>query len=149
MRPDGRLFVLVTALIAAPPGAAEHGAQEPLPTVEIAVDAVPLTVEVADEPREREHGLMHRSALDEGHGMLFVYPNDRPRVFWMRHTPLALDAGFIGADGRLDEIVPLVPESEALVTSRGPARYVLEVPRGWFATHGIAPGVAVSGLPGR
>ena len=52
-----------------------------------------------------EHGLMYRTALPDGHGMLFVYSTERRRIFWMHETKLPLDAGFIAANGRLNEIV--------------------------------------------
>ena len=139
-------LLLITLLL---PGLlpAGHGPQPPLPTVEIRVGDVPLTVEVANESSEREHGLMYRTALPDGHGMLFVYASERRRVFWMRDTTLPLDAGFIAADGRLNEIVALEPLSEVPITSRLPARYVLEVPLGWFAQHDLEPGAMLSNLP--
>ena len=139
--------LLLLALLSPLAVNAVHGPQPPLPTTEILVGDVPLTVEVADESREREHGLMFRDALADGHGMLFVYPAERRRVFWMRHTAHPLDAGFVTADGRLDEVVPLEPYSERPVASRRPARYVIEVPQGWFARHRLEPGTRVSGLP--
>jgi len=129
------------------PLAAGNGPQPPLPMLEIRVGGVPLEVEVADEPREREHGMMFRAELREGRGMLFVYGAEAPRVFWMRDTPLPLDAGFIAADGRLLQVVALEPYSEVPVHSERPAQYVGEVPRGWFARHGLAPGLRVEGLP--
>jgi uncharacterized membrane protein (UPF0127 family) len=66
----------------------------------------------------------------------------------MRNTSLPLDAAFVTADGRIDEVVPLVPFSEEHVRSQRPVRYVLEVPRGWFAAQGLGPGSRISGLPG-
>jgi len=140
--------LLLSLLLATTPLRAEHGPQPPLPTLPIHVDDVPLTVEVADESWEREHGLMRRTELPDGSGMLFVYPGNARRVFWMRNTSLPLDAAFITADGRIDEVVPLVPFSEEHVRSQRPVRFVLEVPRGWFAAHGLGPGSRVSGLPG-
>ena len=139
--------LLGLACLLAAPLAAEHGPQPPLPTQEIHVGGVTLEVEVADEPREREHGMMFRTELAEGRGMLFAYTAEAPRVFWMRDTPLPLDAGFIAADGRLLQVVALEPYSEVPVHSARPAQYVVEVPRGWFARHGLAPGVRVVGLP--
>lgn len=139
--------LLLLALLLPGALAAGHGPQAPLPTVEIRVGGVALTVEVADQPREREHGLMQRTELPTGRGMLFVYPDEARRVFWMRDTPLPLDAGFIGGDGRLQEVIALEPLSERPVTSQWPARYVLEVPRGWFADHGLGPGARVEKLP--
>ena len=140
--------LLFTLLLGAGTAHAEHGPQPPLPAHYISIDDVPLKVEVADDRWEVEHGLMYRSELVDGTGMLFVYRNDTRRVFWMRNTRLSLDAAFVTSDGRIDEIVPLEPLSEAHVTSRRPVRYVLEVPRGWFAARGLGPGSRITGLPG-
>lgn len=148
MRTRIRHLLLLSLLLATTPLWAEHGPQPPLPTLPIHVDDVPLTVEVADESWEREHGLMRRTELPDGSGMLFVYPGNARRVFWMRNTTLPLDAAFVAADGRIDEIAPLEPLSEVPVTSRRPVRFVLEVPRGWFAARGLGPGSRISGLPG-
>ena len=140
------LFLL--ALLLSAPAGAEHGPQPPLRAHYLSIGDVPLMVEVADDWWEVQHGLMWRTELPEGHGMLFVYPDDRQRVFWMRNTSLPLDAAFITADGRIDEVVPLVPFSEEHVRSQRPVRYVLEVPRGWFTAQGLGPGSQISGLPG-
>ena len=140
-------LLLLTTWLVCLPAVAEHGPQPRLPRLELAIDSVPLQVEVADEPREREHGLMHRAELAAGDGMLFVYPDSALRVFWMRHTRLPLDAAFVSSDGLIDEIVALEPLSERTVRSRRPARYVVEVPRGWFEAHGLGPGSRIEGLP--
>ncbi len=139
--------ILLALLLGGVAAHADHGPQPPLPTQPIEVGGATLTVEVADEAWEREHGMMHRETLPEGQGMLFVYPDEAPRVFWMRNTSVPLDAAFVSADGRIDELVALVPHSEEHVRSRGHARYVLEVPRGWFAARGIGPGSRITGLP--
>jgi uncharacterized membrane protein (UPF0127 family) len=141
-------LLLLVAWLACDTVAADHGAQAPLPIRYISIEDVPLMVEVADEAREREHGMMHRVTLPEGQGMLFVYPDEEQRVFWMRNTSVPLDAAFVSADGRIDEVVPLVPHSEEHVRSRRHARFVLEVPRGWFDRHGLGPGSRIDGLPG-
>ncbi len=140
--------LLLAVLLSAGPTLAEHGPQPPLPVHYLSIEDVPLMVEVADDWWEVQHGLMWRSELPEGHGMLFVYPDEEQRVFWMRNTTLPLDAAFVAADGRIDEIAPLEPLSEVPVTSRRPVRFVLEVPRGWFAARGLGPGSRISGLPG-
>ncbi|HEY5791271.1 MAG TPA: DUF192 domain-containing protein [Gammaproteobacteria bacterium] len=128
------------ALLLATTATRAAGPQPELPTAQIRVDGVPLTVEVADDEREREHGLMFRSELADGRGMLFVYPRAGQRAFWMRNTPLPLDLGYADADGTLFELHQLEPHSLRPVPSGAPARYVLEVPRGWFARHRLGPG---------
>jgi hypothetical protein len=130
--------LLLLALLLALPARAE------LQRIGIVVGAERLTVEVADEEHERQRGLMYRRSLEPGHGMLFVYPDTWRRAFWMKNTPLPLDIAFIDEHGTLTEILPLEPLSESVVQSRYPARYALEVPRGWFAAHGIGPGARMT-----
>jgi len=99
-----------------------------------------VRAETAVTPAQRERGLSGRAALAEGEAMLFVYPDQAPRTFWMRGTPFALDVAFLDSDGTIFEIRTLEALSETPVTSRGPARHVLEVPAGWFRRRGIAEG---------
>ena len=41
--------------------------------VEIVVGEVPFRVEIASTPEQHRRGLMFRTSLDDGHGMLFVF----------------------------------------------------------------------------
>ena len=110
-----------------------------------------FAVEIADTPEEREQGLMFREALDADHGMVFIFPDERPRSFWMRNTPLPLSIAYIDAQGIILEIHDMEPFSLEPVRSRFPARYALEVNRGRFRELGIEPGdrVDLSALPER
>ncbi len=114
--------------------------------MKLLVGGVALTVLVADEPAERERGLMGNTTLGVDEGMVFVYPEARPRYFWMKDTPLPLSIAFVGADGRIVSIADMTPLSTALTPSGAPAMYAIEVHQGWFAAHGIAVGATVTGL---
>ncbi len=106
-----------------------------------------LTVSVADEPSEREQGLMGVTQLGVDEGMVFVYPEAAPRYFWMKDTPLPLSIAFVGADGRIVSISEMAPLSTALTPSRKPAMYAIEANQGWFSAHGVRVGDSVAGLP--
>ena len=111
--------------------------------------AVEVSLEVAATPAERERGLMYRSSLAEGRGMLFVFDEDRNYSFWMKNTLIPLDMIFISADHRIVGVrANATPLSTASIGVGAPSRYVLEVPGGWAARHGIAPGdrVALEGV---
>ena len=91
-----------------------------------------LTVEVADSRSERQRGLMFRESLPIDEGMLFVFPEEDYRGFWMKNTLIKLDMIFVDAEGRIINIEEAVPEpntsDENLKTYRSdePAKYVIE-----------------------
>lgn len=114
-------------------------------TTRIEIGAQTLTVEVASSETDRQRGLMERTELADGHGMLFVYKDEAFRSFWMKNTPLALDIAFLDETGLVIDIQTMTPLSTQLHRSAAPARFVLEVPAGWFAAHGVAIG-AQTGL---
>lgn len=105
--------------------------------VDLPVGSHMFRVEVADEPEERQRGLMFRSQLDPDHGMLFVFPDSQLRSFWMANTAIPLSIAYIGADGVIQEIYDMQPFSRASVPSRAPAMYALEVNQGRFAEVGV------------
>jgi uncharacterized membrane protein (UPF0127 family) len=118
-----------------------------LPIASIHVGNQRMTVEVAATPGSRGRGLMFRKELPEDRGMLFVFPEEKVLEFWMRNTDIPLSIAFADASGRIVRIADMEPHSEALVSSGAPARYALEVNRGWYAKHGVADGDALGHLP--
>lgn len=123
-------------------------AQPPLPTTPLTIGDVKVVAEVADSRMERGVGLMHRTTLDAGTGMLFVYPQERRLSFWMRNTTLPLSIAFIDKRGTIVRISDMRPLDETHVPSDWPALYALEVPQGWFGMVGVSVGDKVAGLPG-
>lgn len=100
-----------------------------------------VCAELAVTDAQLQRGLMGRASLPADTGMLFVYAAPRRLVFWMKNTLVPLDIGYFDAVGVLREIHPLAPLDETPVPSRSDRlRFALEVPRGWFACHGIEPG---------
>lgn len=100
-----------------------------------------VEVEVAHTPDSRERGLMWRESLNEGEGMLFLFPLEGVQSFWMRNTFIPLDILFIN---EAMEVVGISENAEPLThTGRSvgrPSRYVLEVPAGWSRAKGIRAG---------
>lgn len=99
-----------------------------------------FSVEIADEPAERQQGLMHREDMNDDHGMLFVFGETQQVGFWMKDTPLALDLIFIGQDGRIRAIRRGEPLSLATISPGVPVRFVLELKAGIAAGLGIEDG---------
>jgi uncharacterized membrane protein (UPF0127 family) len=123
------------------PGPKEAPSSAPRVIVETASGAHAVTVELARTDAERAMGLMHRRALAEDAGMLFVFRESDDHSFWMRNTLIPLDMIFIGEDGR---VVGVIERAEPLtLTQRSigkPSRYVLEVNGGWCAKRGVRAG---------
>ena len=127
--------------------AARAGTPQALPVVSLAVGDAIATVEVADDPHERGIGLMFRDHLEPDHGMVFVDPDEDRRHFWMKDTAVPLSIAFLSKEGVIVWLADLEPYDTHPVGSVFPAAYALEMPRGWFAEHGVAVGDRVEGLP--
>jgi hypothetical protein len=118
-----------------------------LPTTSIEVGSQQITVEVADDGEERGLGLMFRDRLGADEGMLFVYPDDRERSFWMKNTKIPLSIAYIDKDGVIVHLADMRPLDETPVPSEFPARYALEMNKGWFAAHSVKEGDHIGHLP--
>jgi hypothetical protein len=119
---------------------------ETLPTARIhAKDGVvDVAVEIVSTPEAVARGLMYRNELADGRGMLFVFGEEKDHRFWMKNTLIPLDMIFIGADGVIVGVHrDAVPLSTATVGVGRPSRWVLEVPGGWSARHGVDAGQRV------
>jgi uncharacterized membrane protein (UPF0127 family) len=117
------------------------------PATSLTIGTATISVEIADDPAEREHGLMKRETLGTDQGMLFVYPDERPRNFWMKDTSLPLSIAYLDAQGRIVRIADMTPFDTSTVPSVRPAMYALEVNQGWFTRHAIQVGASVKGVP--
>ncbi|MDW9445993.1 DUF192 domain-containing protein [Sinorhizobium meliloti] len=105
-----------------------------------------LTVELATQPDQREQGLMYRRQMAPDHGMLFDFGETRPVMMWMKNTYLPLDMLFIASDGTIRTIHEnAVPHSEAIIDSREPVAYVLELNAGTVKRLGVSPGDRLEG----
>jgi hypothetical protein len=113
-----------------------------LPTEAISIGKNnPVIVEIADSDASRAKGLMMRTFLPQGQGMLFVWPEEGPRTMWMKDTFIPLDIIFIDAQGNIVGIVTdAVPHDLSPLGTDRPARYVLEVPAGDAKRLGLAVG---------
>ncbi|MBB3102375.1 DUF192 domain-containing protein [Azomonas macrocytogenes] len=106
-----------------------------------------LPVEVAASMAERRRGLMGRSELPEGQGMLFIFPTAGKKCMWMKNTEMPLSTAFIDAQGYILNVDQMQAESQDIHCSDGIASYAVEVNQGWFEKRGVRAGDQVSGLP--
>ena len=103
----------------------------------ISIEKENLCVELAISQREKSKGLMYRKDLSNTDGMLFIWKNEDKRCMWMKNTYIPLDLGFFREDLTLIEVRDLYPRSLESVCSSEPAKYALELPKGWFSSHNI------------
>ena len=114
---------------------------EPVATIRGAGAVTQVALEVASTPETQELGLMYRSSLADGHGMLFVFPDESEHQFWMKNTLIPLDMLFVDAQGRIVNIHErAVPQSLDTISAAAPVRGVVELNGGTTARLGIRPG---------
>lgn len=100
-----------------------------------------IDIQIADNEFDRELGLMFRKKMNGNQGMLFIFPQTRIQIFWMRNTYLPLDMIFIDST---KEIVTIkkntTPLSDKTYASSKPVQYVLEVNAGFCNKFNIKVG---------
>jgi uncharacterized protein len=103
--------------------------------------SINIDIEVADNEPSRMRGLMDRFNLPEQAGMLFVFPDEEMRSFWMKNTYISLDIIYINKNKEVVSIQKYTqPQSTNSIPSEQPAMYVLEVNAGFTDKYGIEQG---------
>ena len=117
----------------------------PQPQSGLAMVTMPIghqtfTLEVADTDEKREIGLMSRDSMPASHGMIFVFPREERRGFWMKGTRIPLDIIYVAADKRVASIHQMNPFDLTRVNSAGPAMYAIELNADTAKKLGVKPG---------
>jgi hypothetical protein len=123
-------------------------AQQPLPVVQLNAGMHLIRAEVAADYASRMTGLMHRASMPSNAGMLFIFDDNERQCMWMKNTLLPLSVAFIDERGIVINIEDMAPQTEDSHCASRPARYALEMNRGWFAARGIKAGSRLGGIPG-
>lgn len=103
-------------------------------------------LEVADNETERKNGLMNRTELGEHEGMLFIFPKEGQRAFWMKNTYIPLDMIFLNSEKEILNIKTARPQPNTSddnldsYRSEGPAKYVIEVNAGFADNYSVEKG---------
>lgn len=140
----GARLALAALLVAGSATAQEAGPTQPF-VVATRQGPIELRLELADEPQERQLGLMHRRSLAARTGMLFDFERDGPVAMWMRNTHISLDMLFVDRQGVVVHIAPrTTPESDATITAGQPVRGVIELEAGVSESLGIKVGDVVA-----
>ena len=135
--------LVLALLLAAQPALAQQ-----LPVVQLKAGMHLIRAELAADFSTRGRGLMHRKSLAPNAGMLFIFDGPAIHCMWMKNTYIPLSVAFLDDKGEIINIADMQPHSEQSHCAARPARYALEMDRGWFAGRGIKPGSRVGGIPG-
>lgn len=135
------LLLLSAGCDAAPPATAPAGPRpQALPTIVVPINGTPVTLQVADDEAEREVGLMHTKSMPADHGMVFVFPVERPLAFWMKNTPLDLDIIYVNRTNRVVAVKTMRAYDSKTVPSEEPATFAIELNAGVAAKLKVAAG---------
>jgi hypothetical protein len=124
-----------------------------LPRIQLNAGIHVIRAELANTPESRMQGLMFRKTLGTSDGMLFVFDEPERQCMWMRNTYVPLSVAFIDAKGAILNVEDMEPLTENSHCALGPAKFALEMNKGWFASRGLKAGTRIGGiekaLPGR
>ena len=130
-------FLLCLLMFAACTACASGG-----PSVELGGKT--FSVEIADTREKQALGLMFRDSMPADEGMIFLFPNEAPRSFWMKNCRIPLDIMYFDKELKMVSISANTPpcrtERCPSYPSTGPAMYVLELNAGVAAELGVGPG---------
>ena len=136
-----KLLLLISFFIFASP------AELPKKTLAFKGKKSSLKVEVADNFHSRKNGLMNRTSLAPGTGMLFVFEYPHILNFWMKDTFIPLSIGYFDENKVLKEIHQMQPQKMMEreqdlknYPSKTKCKYALEVNQGWFKKNKIKVG---------
>lgn len=100
-----------------------------------------LSIEIADDEYQTQTGLMYRDSMLDSQGMLFIFPDEAYRSFYMKNTQFSLDIIYISAEKKIVSIQKNAsPMNETSLPSAAPAKYVLEVNAGLSEKWGLDVG---------
>ena len=110
-------------------------------------------IEIADDDAERARGLMHRDALPDQSGMLFIHDAEEPQAYWMKNTKIPLDILYFDNGRKLvsqQRDIPPCSLGDACPSypSNAAARYVLELNAGEAARLKLQDGAELQFGPG-
>ena len=113
------------------------------PEIELSAGLNVIHAEVAANDADREQGLMYRKSLQANSGMLFVFDDSAGHCFWMENTAIPLSIAFIAEDGTVTDVAEMAAETTNNHCPTRAIRYALEMDKGWFAQHGVTPGMQI------
>jgi uncharacterized membrane protein (UPF0127 family) len=113
-------------------------------------DGSTVHVELAKTEAERNFGLMERTSLPQGRGMLFIHEEPSQYHYWMYDCKIGLDIIWMDQAHRIVEMSPNTPPCKGAASTcpsyggNATSIYVLELPVGSIKAHQLAVGQTVN-----
>ncbi len=114
--------------------------------IDIEIGSKKIKVELAATPDQHQRGLMYREKLGADSGMLFVFDMEDQLSFWMKNTYVDLAIAYIDKNKKIVDIQEMQATSKVQIMepktypSKKPAKYALEMNKGWFKKNNIKIG---------
>ena len=114
-------------------------------TIHTGAGPVKINADYAETQEKQEKGLMGKQSLPKNSGMIFIFPDEKNRGFWMKNVLIPLDIIFMDSKGHINEITTMKPcpkdaEVCPTYTSKEPARFAIEVNAGFAVKNRIIEG---------
>ncbi len=103
------VLILATAICCAATGCESLRGDPEAVTVEIGDER--FTVEVANDDARRIQGLTGVTEISPSGGMIFIFPNNQVRSFWMADCLVDIDVMFLDPQGRVTAVHTMKVES--------------------------------------
>ena len=136
------LLIAALAIVGGALAAHDAAMLRPPPVRAIDVSGTTVRAEIVRSQQRRSRGLLGRESLAANAGMLFVYPRSAHLGIWMKEMRFPIDILWLSDDGIIVDMRENVsPETyPTAFRPERPARYVLELPAHFAASHGIRIG---------
>ena len=113
-------------------------------------DGSTVHTELAKTEAERNFGLMERTSLPQGRGMLFIHEQPGRYPYWMYDCKIGLDIIWMDQAHRIVEMSPNTPPCKGAASTcpnyggNETSLYVLELPVGSIKSHQLTAGQTVN-----
>lgn len=107
------------------------------PSGDHSTDHQDMQMILANRPDLWERGLHGYPQLDDTHGILFDFGGVDKRCLWNKGISYPVDVAFYDLKWHLLGGETMDANSEKIICSPSPVRYVIEVRGGWFRSHSV------------
>ncbi len=127
--------------------ACDRGSSGATDRVRLEVGNRTLQVRLLRTNEQRLKGVVRFPRISDGEGVLFVYPEEMPDLYWSNRTILdqELSVAFIGSDHKIIRVKQMSPGTGQVVNGGRPAQFLLVTSGGWFRRKNISAGDRIGG----